>query len=78
MKHSPLFIASLFLIAGCGADPAPFSPSSPASTAFPGAQRVKVGTVLEAPDPGDAARSPLLGAPTAAPTMDHSHHHHAH
>ena len=73
-----LQLVPLLLLAACGgAETATsFASSSPASTSAPDGQRVPVATVLDAADPAEAARSPLLAAPTAAPAMDHSHHQH--
>jgi hypothetical protein len=74
-------LLSLFfpiVLAACGGtEPAiSVATSSPASSAAPSGHRVPVATALDATDPAQAARSPLLAAPTAAPAMDHSHHHH--
>lgn len=74
-----LLFFSIALAACGGAEPAiSFATSSPASTAAPSGQRVPVATALDAADPAQAARSPLLAPPAAAPAMDHSHHHHGH
>jgi hypothetical protein len=72
-----LLFGPLLLVACGGAEAAnSFAASSPASTSAPTGHRVPVATVLDAAEPGDAARSPLLAADAAAPPMDHSHHHH--
>ncbi len=61
-----LQLVPLLLLAACGgAETATsFASSSPASTSAPDGQRVPVATVLDAADPAEAARSPLLAAPT--------------
>lgn len=74
-----LVLLAPFALAACaGADAASFAPSSPASPGAPSGQRLPVATVLDAADPAEAVRSPLLAAPTAAPAVDHSGHHHHH
>jgi hypothetical protein len=73
-----LLLFGPLLLAACGGVEAAnsFAASSPASTAAPTGYRVPVATVLDAAEPGNAARSPLLAADAAAPPTDHSHHHH--
>ena len=80
MMRNHLLLFAPLLLAACGGAgaAASFDAGSPASTASPAGHRVPVATVLDAADPAAAARSPLLAAPTAAPAMDHSHHHHDH
>jgi len=75
-----LVLLAPFVLAACaGADAAPFVASSPASSAAPSGQRMPVATVLDASDPAEAVRSPLLAMPTAAAATapdPHAHHHH--
>ncbi len=55
---------------------APFAATSPASTFSPAGVRVPVASVLQASDPKEAVRSPLLSDVAAAPPSGHEHHHH--
>jgi hypothetical protein len=71
MARALVLLFTVFL-AACGAEPATtFPASSPASPEGPGGHRAKVATMLDAADPAQAARSPLLAPPAAATAVDH-------